>query len=65
MTRRLAELMIDDRRCGLRVLCARRFGSRLLGFWPTPRWHSMDVVEFPRCHSIHSFAMVERFDVVL
>lgn len=64
MTQRLAELLIDDRRCGLRVLCARSFRSRLLGFWPTPRWHSMDVVEFPRCHSIHSFAMAERIDVV-
>lgn len=64
MTQRLAELMIDDRRCGLRTRRACSFGSRLLGFWPTPRWHRTDVVEFPDCRAIHSFAMIGPIDVV-
>jgi hypothetical protein len=64
MRQRLADLLIDDRRCGLRVRHACSFGSRLLGFWPTPRWHGADVVEFPGCRAIHSLAMIERIDVV-
>jgi len=49
---------------GLRVRYARSFWSRLIGFWPAPRFHSVDAIVFPRCAFVHTFAMAQRVDVV-
>lgn len=49
---------------GLRLRKARGFLRRLIGFWPTPRWHSVDVVEFPQCTAIHTFCMAAAIDVI-
>lgn len=57
-------LQIDERTCGLRLRRARRWWSRLIGFWPSPRHHAVDVIEFPNCKAIHTFAMRAALDVV-
>lgn len=64
MSRALATLLINEQRSGLRVLFACGFLGRLIGFWPSPRWHTMDVIEFPQCRAVHTFAMVASVDVV-
>ena len=58
------ELSIAGERCGLRVRRALGFASRLLGFLPSPRAHSVDVIEFPRCSMVHTFGMLQPIDVV-
>lgn len=56
-------LAIDGRVSGLRLRRARGFFSRLIGFWPSPRWHDVDAIEFPRCCSIHTLAMCAPLDI--
>lgn len=63
-TRDLHELRLNGRQVGLRVRYAKGFWSRLIGFWPSPRCHSVDAIVFPRCVSVHTFGMTRRVDVV-
>lgn len=56
-------LSVDGRVRGLRLRRARGFLSRLIGFWPSPRWHDVDAIEFPRCRSIHTLAMCAPLDI--
>lgn len=60
----LHELHLNGQVVGLRVRYAQSFWSRLIGFWPSPRFHSVDAIVFPRCSSIHTFGMTRRVDVV-
>lgn len=62
--RPVPSLRVADRRCGLRLRKADSFASRFTGFWPGPRWHTVDVIEFPRCNAVHTFGMLESIDVV-
>lgn len=64
MSRALATLLINEQRSGLRVLIACNFLGRLVGFWPSPKRHTMDVIEFPQCRAVHTLAMVAPIDVV-
>ncbi len=48
----------------LRVRAAEGFWSRLIGFWPSPRCHGVEAIVFPKCSSVHTFAMLRRIDVV-
>lgn len=57
-------LAIDGVVSGLRVRYATRFLQRLVGFWPEPRRHACDVVVFPRCNAVHTWAMRAPIDVV-
>lgn len=57
-------LLVDGVRCGLRLRRAASFAARFLGFWPSPRRHDVEVIEFPRCRSVHTFGMTEAIDVV-
>jgi hypothetical protein len=57
-------LRVADRRCGLLLRKADSFVSRFTGFWPGPRWHTVDIIEFPRCNAVHTFGMLEPIDVV-
>jgi uncharacterized membrane protein (UPF0127 family) len=58
------ELRLSGRSVGLRVRYATGFWSRLIGFWPAPRWHAVDAIVFPGCSSVHTFGMTQRVDVV-
>lgn len=57
-------LVIDGVASGLRVRRARGFLQRLVGFWPSPRYHGTDVIEFSRCRAVHTFGMTRPLDVV-
>lgn len=60
----LHELRLNGRQLGLRVRYAKGFWSRLIGFWPAPRWHAVDAIVFPGCSSVHTFGMTQRVDVI-
>lgn len=57
-------LLIDGVPGGLRLRRARTPWRRLIGFWPTPRHHAVDAIEFDRCKAVHTFAMCDSVDVV-
>ncbi|MBU6377030.1 MAG: DUF192 domain-containing protein [Gammaproteobacteria bacterium] len=57
-------LLVDGVRCGLRLRRAASFAARLIGFWPSPRRHDVEAIEFPHCRAVHTFGMTEAIDVV-
>ncbi len=57
-------LLVDGVRSGLRLRRAASFAARLIGFWPSPRRHDVEAIEFPHCRSVHTFGMTEEIDVV-
>jgi hypothetical protein len=56
-------LLVNGRACGLRLRRAGTWWARLIGFWPAPRFHAVEVIEFSRCKAIHTFAMSAPLDV--
>jgi len=57
-------LLVDGVQCGLRLRRAASFAARFVGFWPSPRRHDVEAIEFPHCQSVHTFGMTEPIDVV-
>jgi len=57
-------LLIDGSPCDLRLRCARSGWARLVGFWPAPHHHGVEVMHFDRCRAIHTWAMRAALDIV-